>query len=298
MRDRFVQDVISIHSNRDTYFLSGDLGFMALEPLQKAFSERFINAGVAEQNMVGVASGLARTGSTVFVYSIAPFAYARPFEQIRNDIGFHDLPVCIVGNGGGYAYGHMGPTHHSLEDCSVMRSIGMNVLVPVFDSDIAPILEHLPTRTYLRLGRDESKQYFSEISYKPWRELIQGGAGHIVALGPIAGGIGLMVADLPWDKRPSVWAVSQLDCSLIPEKFLKNSCNSNLIIVEEHYQHGGLGMALLYHLSQAGIALNSVTHLHAAGYPSSRFGSQQFHRAESGLDLESIRRAVLSLRNE
>src|SRR5687768_4065332 len=95
----------------DFVFLTGDLGFMALEPVRAAAGARFINAGIAEQNMVTVAAGLARSGLKPWVYSIAPFVFARPFEQIRNDVCLHGLPVFLVGNGGGYAYGVMGATH-------------------------------------------------------------------------------------------------------------------------------------------------------------------------------------------
>ena len=101
MRKAFAATVISQCNQDDCFFLTGDLGFMALEEVKEAFGVRFINAGVAEQNMVGVAAGLAREGFKVFVYSIAPFCYARPFEQIRNDVCLPNLPVCLVGNGGG-----------------------------------------------------------------------------------------------------------------------------------------------------------------------------------------------------
>ncbi len=101
-------------------FLTGDLGFMALEPLRDRLGDRFINCGVAEQNMVTVAAGLAKEGFDVWVYSIAPFCYARALEQIRNDVCLHGLPVRVLGNGGGYGYGVMGPTHHALEDYGIL----------------------------------------------------------------------------------------------------------------------------------------------------------------------------------
>ena len=85
--------------------------------------ERFINAGVAEQNMVSVAAGLAKAGLRPWVYSIAPFLYARAFEQIRNDVCLHGMPVILVGNGGGYGYGVMGSTHHAIEDYGVLLSL-------------------------------------------------------------------------------------------------------------------------------------------------------------------------------
>lgn len=101
MRLQFCDSMVARSAAPNMVFLTGDLGFMALEPLQATMGERFINAGVAEQNMISVAAGLSREGFEVWAYSIAPFCYARPFEQIRNDVCFHGLPVKLVGNGGG-----------------------------------------------------------------------------------------------------------------------------------------------------------------------------------------------------
>lgn len=139
--------------------LTGDLGFTALEPFACRFPERFFNAGVAEQNMVGVATGLAEAGFVPFVYSIATFATLRPYEFIRNGPLFHHLPVRIVGIGGGFEYGTAGPTHHALEDIAVMRAHpGMTVIAPA---------DALQTRNavlasrgvdgpiYYRLGKDD-----------------------------------------------------------------------------------------------------------------------------------------------
>lgn len=138
-------------------FLTGDLGFMALEPLRGVMGDRFINAGVAEQNMLSVAAAMAKQDLEVWVYSIAPFCYARPFEQIRNDICFHKLPVNIIGNGGGYGYGVMGPTHHAIEDYGVLLTLpNMTVFAPVFDEDVDVVISRAgdsSSATYVRLGR-------------------------------------------------------------------------------------------------------------------------------------------------
>src|SRR6185437_15512328 len=107
MRKQLCDSLVGRAQTSDMVFLTGDLGFMALEPLKAAMGDRFINAGVAEQNMVLVAAALAREGFDAWAYSIAPFCYARPFEQIRNDVCFHTLPVKLIGNGGGYGYGVM-----------------------------------------------------------------------------------------------------------------------------------------------------------------------------------------------
>src|SRR5262245_15615814 len=131
MRNAFCQAFVAASDRRDLIFLTGDLGFRALEPLRDRLGERFINAGVAEQNMVSVAAGLARGGLRPWVYSIAPFVFARPFEQIRNDVCHHQLPVVLVGNGGGYAYGVMGATHHAIEDYGALLTLPrMTAYVP------------------------------------------------------------------------------------------------------------------------------------------------------------------------
>ena len=143
-------------SVNDMIFLTGDVGFNTLEPLQEAMGERFINAGVAEQNMVGVAAALAAQELEVWIYSIAPFLYARSFEHIRNDICFHQLPVKLIGSGGGYGYGVLGPTHHAIDDYGALLTMpGMSVLVPAFDEDVEAVVTRAassPGPTYLRIA--------------------------------------------------------------------------------------------------------------------------------------------------
>ena len=146
MRNAFCSALVALSAQKPFIFFTGDLGFMALEPLQHAMGERFINAGVAEQNMVSVAAGAASNGTQCWAYSIAPFIFARPFEQIRNDICLHGLPVVVVGNGGGYGYGVMGATHHALEDYGIMLTLPkMRAYVPAFDGDLRTMIERLWT---------------------------------------------------------------------------------------------------------------------------------------------------------
>lgn len=292
MRKAFT-DAVLTHCNQDGwFFLTGDLGFMALEEVQAAFGSRFINAGVAEQNMIGVAAGLARESFRVLVYSIAPFCYARPFEQIRNDLCLGGLPVCLVGNGGGYAYGHMGPTHHALEDCAAMSALGVRVLVPAFDDDLPALLAHLDAPTYLRLGYDARPSAQPVPAYAPWREVLPGHRGAVAALGPLAGVAWQALADLPVDRRPAVWAVCEFNDAAIPSRFLDQIAEHPLYVLEEHVAQGGLGMNLALGLVARGLAPGRLVHRPALGYPTGRFGSQAFHRAQCGLDAPSIRAMV------
>ncbi|MBI4129216.1 transketolase, partial [Candidatus Peregrinibacteria bacterium] len=113
MRTAFIQTLTALAKDDPSLMLlTGDLGFMVLEGFRDALPQQYLNAGVAEQNMIGVATGLALSGKRVFVYSIVPFVTFRCLEHIRNDVCYHNVPVCVVGVGGGYSYGHMGSTHH------------------------------------------------------------------------------------------------------------------------------------------------------------------------------------------
>lgn len=298
MRKAFARAVIEEFSGSDCFFLTGDLGFMALEEVRDALGEHFINCGVAEQNMIGVAAGLAREGMRVMAYSIAPFCYARPFEQIRNDLALTRLPVCLVGNGGGYGYGHMGPTHHALEDCAVMAALGVCCLTPAFDADIVPLLkaEH-GGPVYLRLGYETLPQGEAAPSYAPWRCLLSGERGALAALGPLAGVAWQAMSSLDEAARPAVWAVAELpilERALPPPEFLSAVEGQPLYVAEEHVALGGLGMQLGAFLAASGIRPKRLVHRHALGYPSGRYGSQAFHRKECGLDAASLRALVQS----
>ncbi len=276
-------------------FLTGDLGFMALEPIKQAAGPRFINAGVAEQNMVSVAAGLARTGFKPWVYSIAPFVYARPFEQIRNDVCHHKLPVCLVGNGGGYAYGVMGGTHHALEDYGALLTLPyLTAYIPAFAEDVPAAIARVDAAgrpAYLRLGRDEKPQGYQPPAYAPWRKLLSGAGPTLLLVGPLAGGILGALLCLPEASRPATWVLSELpiDVAAIPRSFFDDLGSSNrLIVVEEHVAQGGAGQMIATALLARGIAPLRFEHRHALGYPSGQLGSQAFHRKESGLDPESI----------
>jgi transketolase len=295
MRNVLCQSLVLRSKDPDFVFLTGDLGFQALEPLREAAGDRFINAGVAEQNMISVAAGLAWTGLKPWVYSIAPFAYARPYEQIRNDICLHDLPVKLVGNGGGYAYGAMGATHHALGDYGALLCLrGMHAFVPAFAADVVSMIERLPDfphPAYLRLGRCELPKDFTLPKYTPWRRLLRGGGPTMAVVGPLAGGILGALLKLPERQRPNYWVVTELPIipENIPAEFIEDiQTSKDLWVVEEHVVQGSAGQMLAHTLMEMGRPPARFTHRHALGYPSGYYGSQKFHRKECGLDPESI----------
>jgi transketolase len=281
--------------NSGMVFLTGDLGFMALEALQQALGPRFINAGVAEQNMVSVAAGLARQNLEVWVYSIAPFCYARPFEQIRNDITFHNLPVKLIGNGGGYGYGVMGPTHHAIEDYGVLLTLpNMSVYVPVFDEDMDAVITRAGNSShpaYIRMGRGEPPKGYTVPAYAPWRQLSRGNGPVVIVVGPLAGTYIGAFERMPPETRPNLWVVSELPIELnpLPSELVKQIENSSsLCVAEEHVRHGGFGSELMLHLADKNIVLRRFRHLYARAHHFDRYGSQSFLRKQSALDVDSM----------
>src|SRR5271166_1881132 len=277
MRNAFCQTLVEAASRPDFVFLTGDLGYKALEPLREAMGSRFINAGVAEQNMVSVAAGLARSGLRPWVYSIAPFVYARPFEQIRNDVCLHKLPVILVGNGGGYGYGVMGATHHALEDYGALLCLPhIRAYVPAFDADVKAMTSDLFSvghPAYFRLGLSEEPKDAIVPPYAPWRKLQDGPGWVILVTGSLAGSLWGAVRDLRLSDRPSLWLLCELPARGLPEEFRADLVRSGrLLVVEEHVAHGGVAQSIASLLLESGQAPNRFAARTALGYLSGRYG--------------------------
>ena len=290
MRAEFAKAILeAARRDQRLVFLSGDLGYMALEEIRDVLQERFINAGVAEQNMVSVAAGLAAKGFVPVVYSIAPFATLRPYEQIRNDVCLHNLPVKIVGNGGGYGYGIMGSTHHALEDVGVLRALPhMTAYVPCFGSDVAKCVDDMvrnPGPSYLRLGKSVP-EFSGPISSQRWsgfRQIQRGDSVVIVAMGPV---IENVISGLPQLPQQSVdlWSVGQFPVLSLPNEFVESVKRARKVItLEEHYRAGGLAESLSPLLLKNISEPISFINLCAEGYPSGLYGSQRWHQEENGL---------------
>lgn len=159
MRSQFLETLTTLAKEHpEIVFLTGDLGFGVVEKFQRACPEQFFNMGVAEQNMIGVATGLANRGFVPFTYSIINFSVLRPIEFIRNGPVSHKLPVRIVGVGPGFEYGTNGPTHYGIEDIACLRSFGLDIIVPADPARAQQALKanwSAPQPLYFRLSKDE-----------------------------------------------------------------------------------------------------------------------------------------------
>jgi transketolase len=296
MRAAFLRTLVDLATDDPRIaLLTGDLGFMAVEPFVERFPDRFFNVGVAEQNMVGLASGLAEAGFVPFVYSIAPFATLRPYEFIRNGPALHGWPVRIVGVGAGFDYGSAGPTHHALEDLAVMRALpGMQIVAPADAAQTATALAatwDLPAPVYYRIGKDDRVVVPGlEGRFRIGRaETVREGDDLlIVVTGAVAAEAVAAAQSLAAE---GIAAQVQVVACIRPEPFsdvlAAVSDHRAVVTVEAHVAAGGLGSLVAEVIAESG-ARCRLTRLAVTRSPDGVSGSSAFLLARHGLSAECI----------
>lgn len=251
MRSAFANALLDLAATDERIaLLTGDLGFAVLEPFAERFPDRFWNAGVAEQNMVGLATGLAEAGYTPYVYSIATFASMRGYEFVRNGPVLHHLPVRVVGVGGGMDYGHNGVTHYALEDAGIMRvQPGIAVVAPADPQQTAaalPAVQALDGPVYLRLGKESQPVPGLDGRFRLGRaERIGGDGASDVALVALGGMAATAVEAAEQLAGHGVEATVHVVSSLNPAPtadLVEALANTPVAIsAEAHYVNGALG---------------------------------------------------------
>jgi transketolase len=306
MRTAFIEGLLALAEDDPAiWLLNADLGFSVLEVFRDRFPDRYVNVGVAEQNMIGVAAGLAMSGCKVFVYSIGNFPTQRCLEQIRVDVCYHRAHVVVVAVGGGFSYGSQGYTHHAIEDLAVMRSLpGMRVAAPADPHETRSLLGHLaavPGPGYLRLGRaGEPDLHARPLATPPLAPLVlrDGQAIAICATGNIVGEA-LKAADLLAARGISARVISAPMLKPFNSgTFLSLVGNVPLVLtVEEHSKIGGLRDTVAPVLAERA---NSPRLLGLGVDDGATFGvvlGQEAMRAHCGIDAASIAaRATAALR--
>ncbi len=301
MRIAFLRTITELAGQDERITLiTGDLGFGVLEPFAQRFPDRFINVGVAEQNLIGVSAGLALCGKIVFAYSIANFPTLRCLEQIRNDVCYHGADVKIVAVGGGFAYGALGVTHHATEDLAVMRALpGMVVVAPgdpVETRHATRAIAAHPGPCYLRLGRaGEPVVHQSDISFKLGRALLVR-QGHDLTL-VTTGGLLVMavrVAEHLASKGIQARILSMHTIKPLDEETVLAAARETRLIVtlEEHSTIGGLGSAVADVLVERNDGRVRFRRLGIPSVFASPVGSQEYLRQQYGLSVEGILRAI------
>ncbi len=285
MRKAFIDTLIKqARQKNKIWLLVADVGFYLVEPFQKEFPDRFVNVGIAEQNMIGVAAGLALNGKTVFCYSLANFPTLRCLEQIRNDVCYHDADVKIVSGGVGLAYGSLGFTHHAIEDMAIMRALP-NIIVespcdPIETELAVEVMCNSPKPYYLRLSKTGDKViYGDKPDFKVGKaiRLCWGEDVAFITCGSIIGEVlkawDLLRKDKITSSVYSMHTIKPIDVLAIVEAV---KCKV-IVTVEEHNILGGLGSAVAEILSHTGLECKH----RMIGIPdcfSKEVGSQQYLR--------------------
>lgn len=295
MRRAFIESLMSLaEKDPRALLLTADLGFSVVEPFAERYSDRFFNVGVAEQNMLGVATGLAEAGFVPYCYSIAPFAILRGFEFLRNGPLLHGLPVRVVGVGGGVEYGTNNLTHYGLEDIGVARTQpGLTVVAPaepaqVGDATVAT--SSLPGPVYLRLGKDDQATVpglDGRFRLGRCEVLGRGGDVLLMAMGPIAAEAVKAANQLHVrGVRASVGVVSTL--SPTPDDLPRLLARfGRVVTVEAHYVTGGLGSMAAEVIAEHGLATR-LTRCGFRSVPSKVTGSQAYMERGAGLSAGQV----------
>lgn len=299
MRNTFIQALEDeAAKNPNIVFITGDLGYSVIENFQKRFPKQFLNAGIAEQDMTGIAAGMASTGKTVFTYSIGNFSTLRCFEQIRNDVCYHNLNVKIVAVGGGFQYGSLASTHHATEDIAAMRALpNMAVLAPGdrLEADLATraaIAWNGPC--YLRLSMEQAVIHKKPPHFTIGKAITlrTGSDVTLISTGSMLK-TALDTADLL--KKSGIKAgiismhtIKPLDTDAVLAAARKTK---HIVTIEEHSIIGGLGSAVAEALAQH----DRHATLRIIGTNdkfSKKVGGRDFLRASFGLEPAAIARTI------
>lgn len=303
MREAFSNALVRLAlADPKVLLLTGDHGYALFDEFRRRCPDQFINAGIAEQNMVGMAAGLARVGYRPFVYGLAAFVPIRTVEQIKLDIAHDKLPVVLMGDGAGFVYSHLGTSHQSTEDIACTRAIpDLEVLSPSDRFEMTASMDYAYAANgpvYLRMGKSDR----GDVHAGPLRELRTGGllkvrAGRADRPGLIATGSMVCTAvAVAQELELSVWSAPILKPLKAEEVCAAARTTSGLVTLEEHSVLGGLGAAVAEICSE-----HEPVRVLRIGVPdrfSEHCGSHAYLLREHGIDTDSVRARLLTLLNE
>lgn len=301
MRYAFIKELIKqAQKNQNIMLLTADLGYTVIEEFRDKFPDRFINVGVAESNMIGVATGLALSGKIVFVYSIASFATLVPFENIRNDVALHNAHVIIVGSGAGLSYSDAGPSHHTIEDIAILNTIpNMNIVAPADPTEMqwaTKTAVELKKPLYLRVGKKGEPIIYKKtpsLKFGKGSILQTGNNFAIISTGNMVYN-SLLTANSLKKKGLSGTVVSMHTLKPIDEKLIKQLCSKfkNIFTIEEHYEIGGLGSMVSNIITKVGLNCKLVK-IALPNIFIKEVGSQEFLRNKYKLSPKEIEKTIL-----
>lgn len=301
MRNAFADEVTQLaQSDSRVVLLSGDIGNRLFDRLRAASPEQFLNCGIAEQNMMGVAAGMGLSGLRPIVYTITPFTTVRCLEQIKIDVGYHNSPVVIVGTGAGLSYASLGPTHHSLEDFAIFRAIpNLQVLAP-WDAKSLRVCLRMAIEssgpTYIRIGKKGETDLSGDLPVPiigDGLSLTTGNQVCILVTGTVSSEAVLAVKTLA-EGGVSAELVLMHTIKPLSESIIIHLLNrfDAFVTVEEHSKVGGFGESVLSLIARSGLK-KRIEVLGTSDQFMPVVGSQDYARQYFQLDAESIVSAAL-----
>ena len=304
MRNAFIEELTQQAAKHDHIALVvGDLGYSVVEPFADSFPDRFINAGVAEQNMTGLAAGMASEGYHVFTYSIANFPTFRCAEQIRNDVDYQQLAVTVVAVGGGLAYGPLGYSHHAVQDYALMRIMpNMLIAAPGDPMEVRACIRYLianPGPSYLRLGKVGEPCFHIDVpvvSPGSWLSIKVGPQDNLQSTAILTTGAALTAA-MDWVTRPELADVGVYSIPLWGMR-TKDTQGQNtkgiqrLITIEDHFLDAGFGSWMREALAENSQFKGDIQTIGLNPKVCGTVGSQGFLNAVGGLNIDAIRKVL------
>jgi transketolase len=297
MRNAFADEATKLsQADPRIVLLSGDIGNKLFDKFKSANEGRFINCGIAEANMMGVAAGMALSGLRPIVYTITPFTTTRCFEQIRVDACYHNVPVIIVGTGSGLSYAELGPTHHSCEDLAILRVLpNITVLAPADEVELRQCMRaalKLKGPVYIRIGKkgeeiipkpDESFAIGRSITVREGRDVCLIGTGTIMP--EVLKAAQLLDQQGVSARVESCHTIKPLDLNMLAEVSGKFQL---LAVVEEHSKIGGLGGSVAEWLVSQSTYKSRLLGFGTDDEFMHEVGTQEYARAKYGLTAENI----------
>ena len=303
MRNAFARAMTELAQERDDVcLLSGDIGNRMFDRYKEIAPERFINCGIAEANMISMASGMGLSGLRPVVYTITPFTTTRCLEQIRTGVAYHEAPVIIVGTGSGLSYAELGSTHHSLEDLAIMRSIpNMQVCAPTDSLELVSQLRqaiHQGTPTYIRIGKKGEPNLLGgrKLGIGKANLIEQGERIILLGIGPILSEA-IKARKILSEEKIQLAVASMGSVKPLDEEFLEKCVSdgyNHWISLEEHHKNGGLGSALLEWLSNKGHNIK-LTRIGVDDKFIHELGNQKYVREREKVDANAIECIVKEL---
>lgn len=297
MREAFSNALVRLAlADPKVLLLTGDHGYALFDEFRKRCPDQYINAGIAEQNMVGMAAGLARVGFRPFVYGLAAFVPIRTVEQIKLDIAHDDLPVVLLGDGAGFVYSHLGTSHQSTEDIACTRAIpGLEVLSPADRFEMTATMDYAYAANgpvYLRMGKsDRGDVHGGPIGPMQPGRLLKVRDGRADRPGLVAtGSMVRTAADIAQELDLAVWSAPSLKPLLATDVCAAARASSGLVTLEEHSVLGGLGAAVVEITSE-----HEPTRVLRIGVPdrfSEHCGTHAYLLREHGLDIDNVRARI------